>query len=108
MTIALLMLYEITGKARYVGEADAIVDALAQKIHGTWCLSNVHTEACMPACAAPAPVCVVSACSSDSCQPGMLHHWIDGRAALPNDPTFFCSGCNLQMLYVLQYRSTRL
>ena len=55
MTIALMMLYEITGKASYVREADAIVEALAQKIHGTWCLSNVHTETtCMPACAPPA------------------------------------------------------
>lgn len=109
MTIALMMLYEITGKASYVREADAIVEALVEKIHGTWCLSNVHAETtCMPACAPPAPVCVVSTCSADACQPGMLHHWIDGRPAVPSDPTFFCSGCNLQMLYALQYRSTRL
>jgi hypothetical protein len=30
----------------------------------------------------------------------ILHHWIDGRPALPEDPEYFCSGCNLQFLYV--------
>jgi uncharacterized protein YyaL (SSP411 family) len=34
----------------------------------------------------------------------LLHHWIDGRAALPDDPTYFCAGCNLQHLFVLWYR----
>jgi hypothetical protein len=30
--------------------------------------------------------------------------WIDGRNALPSDPEYFCAGCNLQLLYVMQYR----
>lgn len=34
----------------------------------------------------------------------LLHHWIDGRPALPADPTYFCAGCNLQHLFVLWYR----
>ena len=33
----------------------------------------------------------------------ILHHWIDGRIASEDDPEFFCSGCNLQTLYVLRY-----
>jgi hypothetical protein len=33
----------------------------------------------------------------------ILHHWIDGRPALPTDPDYFCSGCNLQVLYLLWY-----
>jgi len=33
----------------------------------------------------------------------LLHHWIDGRVALPDDPDYFCSGCNLQTLYILWY-----
>jgi len=33
----------------------------------------------------------------------LLHHWIDGRIAHPDDPDYFCSGCNLQTLYILWY-----
>ncbi len=36
-------------------------------------------------------------------KPFLLHHWIDGRIAHPDDPDYFCSGCNLQTLYVLRY-----
>ena len=31
----------------------------------------------------------------------ILHHFIDGRIALPSDPEYFCTGCNLQFLYAL-------
>ena len=33
----------------------------------------------------------------------LLHHWIDGRPALETDPDYFCSGCNLQVLYIIWY-----
>jgi len=33
----------------------------------------------------------------------IVHHWIDGRPALETDPDYFCSGCNLQVLYILWY-----
>ncbi|MBN1945954.1 MAG: AGE family epimerase/isomerase [Bradymonadales bacterium] len=33
----------------------------------------------------------------------LLHHVMDGRIALPTDPEYFCSGCNLQTLYILWY-----
>jgi uncharacterized protein YyaL (SSP411 family) len=30
----------------------------------------------------------------------ILHHWMDGRIAIEEDREYFCSGCNLQFLYV--------
>lgn len=39
----------------------------------------------------------------DPAQGRTLHHFIDGRIALPTDPGYFCAGCNLQLLYVLWY-----
>jgi hypothetical protein len=35
----------------------------------------------------------------------LVHHWIDGRQAEPNDPTYYCSGCNFQALHVMWYMS---
>ncbi|MBI5482748.1 MAG: hypothetical protein HY906_28090 [Deltaproteobacteria bacterium] len=31
----------------------------------------------------------------------VLHHWMDGRVAIPSDPEFYCSGCQLQWLYLM-------
>jgi hypothetical protein len=39
----------------------------------------------------------------DDAQGRILHHWIDGHIAHPDDPEYFCSGCNLQFLYVVWY-----
>ena len=33
----------------------------------------------------------------------LLHHWMDGRAATPGDPEYYCSGCNFQFLYIQWY-----
>lgn len=33
----------------------------------------------------------------------LLHHWMDGRVAVPSDPEYFCTGCNFQYLYVMWY-----
>lgn len=33
----------------------------------------------------------------------VLHHWMDGRRAVPEDPEYYCPGCNLQLLYLLWY-----
>ncbi|MBU0640057.1 MAG: hypothetical protein KKB50_14420 [Planctomycetes bacterium] len=35
----------------------------------------------------------------------LVHHWIDGRRAGPDDPEYFCSGCNFQALYLMWYLS---
>ena len=39
----------------------------------------------------------------DTANDKLLHHWIDGRWALETDPDYFCSGCNLQVLYIIWY-----
>ena len=44
----------------------------------------------------------------DATQGRVLHHWMDGRVAQPGDPEYWCSGCNLQYLYVLWYMQNRL
>jgi hypothetical protein len=49
-------------------------------------------------------VCLDGTCLQDHCTGGVLHHLMDGNIAVPEDPEFFCSGCNLQLLYVLWYR----
>jgi len=36
----------------------------------------------------------------DSTHARLLHHWMDGQIAQPTDPEYFCSGCNLQFLYM--------
>lgn len=33
----------------------------------------------------------------------LVHHWIDGRPAQPDDPEYYCSGCNFQALHALWY-----
>lgn len=38
----------------------------------------------------------------------ILHHWMDGRLALPEDLEYFCSGCNLQFLYMARYGEQQL
>ncbi|MEC7988121.1 MAG: glycoside hydrolase family 76 protein [Myxococcota bacterium] len=39
----------------------------------------------------------------DEAEGKVVHHWIDGRPANQSDKSFFCSGCNLQLLYILWY-----
>ncbi|MCC6214385.1 MAG: hypothetical protein IT376_05925 [Polyangiaceae bacterium] len=103
LMFSLLLLFESTGEPRFLEEADSVLDWVDRDLSGEWCLSHVHDEPCAPACTS-APVCVAGACAEERCGPGVLHHRIDGRVALPSDPEFFCSGCNLQLLYVLWYR----
>ncbi len=35
----------------------------------------------------------------------ILHHWMDGAAAKPEHLEYYCSGCNLQTLYILTVMS---
>jgi hypothetical protein len=101
--LGLLLLFEITGEQRFVDEADRLFDGIAA-MRGPWCTSQVHDPAaCAPVCAS-GQACVSSACMADRCTTGLLHHVVDGRLALPTDGTVFCSGCNLQTLYVAGYR----
>jgi len=43
----------------------------------------------------------------DADQGHMLHHWMDGRIAQPDDLSYWCSGCNMQFVYVVWYLRTR-
>jgi hypothetical protein len=97
LVLSLMLLYQITGDRAFVDEADSVLDAFATEVHGRWCLSDLHHETCAPGCAT-STLCVGTACESDRCQNAVLHHWIDGRPAQPSDPSFMCSGCNMQML----------
>jgi len=90
-----------------VAEADTVLTFIRDYLVGTWRLSDLHRGTCQPACPA-ADVCVAVTCLPDAAHPGVLHHWMDGRLALPSDPEFFCSGCNLQLLYVMWYRQSRI
>lgn len=90
LTLALLLLFEITGDGRFIDEADRMLDGIAG-LRGPWCRS--HSAACDG-----------GACGEERCASGLVHHVVDGRLAAPPDETVFCSGCNLQTLYVLAYR----
>lgn len=86
LALALVLMFEITGEQRFVDEADRVLDGI-EAMRGPWCVRDV-----------------LPATTSDRCTTGLLHHIVDGRLALPGDGTLFCSGCNLQTLYVLGYR----
>lgn len=103
LALALMLLFEITGEVHFSDEADRVLDAI-ETMRGPWCLAQVHAhESCAPACT-PMQACVSTSCTADKCTTGLLHHVVDGRLARPTDPTLFCSGCNLQSLYVIGYR----
>ena len=103
LMMALMLLHEVTGDAAYLLEVDAILDFLEGPMVGEWCLSHFHTAGCAEPCD-DGDVCIEETCFDDSCPPGVLHHWIAGRAARPEDTVLVCSGCNLQLLYVMWYR----
>jgi hypothetical protein len=85
LALALALMFEITGQSKFIEEADRVLDGI-EAMRGPWCVKQVRE----------AP--------EDRCTTGLLHHVVDGRLALPGDGTLFCSGCNLQTLYVLGYR----
>jgi hypothetical protein len=82
LALALSLLFEITGDQRFVDEADRVFDSI-EKMRGNYCIGDAEPQRCAS---------------------GLLHHFVDGRLAEPGDGTLFCSGCNLQTLYVLGYR----
>ena len=104
---ALLLLYEATGEVALMKEWNAIVEFLSTQIYGAWCRSDLRFGSCDPSCA-PGDVCLDGVCLPERCNQGVLHHWMDGSVAVASDPEFFCSGCNLQLLYILWYRQHHL
>lgn len=104
LMLALMLLAQITHDNTYIDEVDAILDFIQNDLIGNWCISHVHhNEVCEPICAENV-TCVDTVCTAESCHKAVLHHWIDGRIANTQDPYLLCSGCNLQLLYVMWYR----
>jgi hypothetical protein len=64
--------YQITGDEVFEQEIDAILD---------WIRTTLYVD--------------------EAAGGRVLHHWMDGRVAVPEDPEFYCSGCNLQFLYLV-------
>jgi len=98
-----MLLYQITGENTYLEQMDPVVAFLRDFLWGRACYSDIHISTCQPQCDA-GQACLKEDCFTDACHQGVLHHWMDGRVARPSDPEFFCSGCNLQLLYLLWYR----
>lgn len=102
--LALLLLYEVTGDEAYLDELDGIVHFIEDRMVDEYCRSEItYGSVCDPDCGS-GQVCLSGRCVDELCQESVLHHWIDGRLATADDPDLFCSGCNLQLLYLLWYR----
>jgi hypothetical protein len=111
LILALHTLYRATGEDAYLHEVDRLLDFIDGHLRGDWCLADFHAatnvDLIAATCESPCDtsnVCVDGACEADACHPAVLHHWIDGRVADTGDPVLLCSGCNLQLLYVLWER----
>lgn len=107
LMLALMLLYQISGDVAYVNETDTVLGFIEDFLWGQSCYSDMHLVDCNPVCSAD-QACLKMSCYADGCHCGVLHHWMDGRLALPTDPEFFCSGCNLQLLYIMWYRQNML
>lgn len=103
LALALSLLFEITGEARFSAEADRVFDGI-EAMRGPYCASQVDDGAvCAPACGG-SRACVHGTCEADRCATGLLHHVVRDRLAEPGDGVVFCTGCNLEVLYALGYR----
>ena len=104
---ALMLLHLITGEDRYLEEINPILDFIEDFLVGESCLKDFYSDPCDPVCEG-GQVCVTDSCLADVCHCGVLHHWMDGKIAVPEDPEFFCDGCNHQLLYLMWYRQNKL
>ena len=108
LMFALMLLYQITGEDKYLDEMNPVLDFLENHLVGQACLVDIsQDDLCDPACTA-GRACLKEECYDDYCHQGILHHWMDGRLAIPDDLEFFCSGCNVQTLYLMWYRQEKL
>jgi len=107
LMLSLMLLYQLSGDVAFIKEADSVLGFLNDFLWGQSCLTDIHLVECDPACDTD-QACLKMSCFDDSCHCGVLHHWMDGRLAQPADPEFFCSGCNLQLLYIMWYRQNML
>jgi hypothetical protein len=107
LTLGLTLLFEISGQQRFVDEADRVLDGILT-MRGPYCDSQVDDPAPCTKCSTGS-TCQEASCVPDRCTTGLLHHFVDGRLVVPADTKpgdgyLFCSGCNLQTLYVLGTR----
>jgi len=72
LIMALALSYQITGDAKFKQEISEIL---------TWIRTTLFVN--------------------EAVGGRVLHHWMDGRLAIPSDPEFYCSGCQLQFLYLV-------
>ena len=108
LMFALMLLYQITEEDKYLEEINPVLDFIEESLIGQACLLDISQDhLCDPACPATQS-CLKADCFDDSCHTGILHHWMDGRLAVPDDLEFFCSGCNVQTLYLMWYRQEKL
>jgi len=107
---ALMLLYLITDDEQYLEEMNPILDFLHDYLMGESCLSDFYPDPCQPICEGgmDGKACVDNTCLDDVCHCGVMHHWMDGRIAIPSDPEFFCDGCNHQLLYLMWYRQNKI
>ena len=109
LMFALMMLHKVTGDSSYLTEMDSVLEALDQELYGEWCHEHLQEISCNEEFSCTdEQVCVANACQADSCHGGVLHHWMDGGVAVPADVEFFCTGCNLQLLYLMWYRQAQI
>lgn len=107
LMFSLMLLYQLTQEEVFLEEIDPVLDFIEGYLVGNACLSDIQDESCDPVCELDM-ACREESCYPEVCSCAVLHHWMDGRLAIPDDPEFFCSGCNFQLLYVMWYRHTRI
>ncbi|MEM6956417.1 MAG: hypothetical protein AAF411_25190 [Myxococcota bacterium] len=104
LMLALVLMWEQTGENAYLEEVDRILDGLSGELFDQFCHSWLEDfQVCDGGCG-DGQSCVVDRCEADRCGPGVLHHWIDGAIATPVEGDMFCSGCNLQTLFIMEMR----
>jgi len=103
----LMLLYQVTGEESFLEQIDPVLDFIQEYLWGTACLSDIQDGTCNPVCEGGS-ACREETCYPDVCSCAILHHWMDGRLAVPSDPEFFCSGCNFQLLYLMWYRQNEI
>lgn len=104
LMLALILMWEQTGNNVYLLEVDRILDGVSDGLFDQFCHSWLEDfQTCEPGCSEE-QACFADRCDADRCGPGLLHHWIDGNIATQVEGDMFCSGCNLQTLFIMETR----
>ncbi len=87
--------------AEYMGASDEDYVTLSSQNYLLLGLWTVHIATGDPRWLADIDIVLAYLESHLAHEGRILHHWMNGRVAIPEDPEFYCTGCNLQTLYVL-------